>query len=498
MAGEKMSYETLQSMYYRLSASHKRLEQESCEKEAKWKESEKAYRHTITKARELCEMIVAKVQNNEFLGKSFSWSSMNADDLIAEAKKIFAAYNAERTNELKVMQAKIKELTSANENLQTQVEFYMNNLNSGEAVPPVQFNQTPAPTEESKAVANALPDRTKGSVREAAKNGTAEIVYMEEDSDVSELDMMQQADMVELGEQLQIDSSRPPIELTAKTKKNQKRASEAAKTSNIAMIDIEKLKEGLTDRRWAIIKAIGTTGHCTPKDIYYDIYKEDYGEASAAQASKFKIDVHNLYLANIVLQEQIANPLNPRMCIYSLSATGTILYKQKYNTDPVENVRAAIIRDHDNLNHGFGVLTLAEVIASASEIVSVSSDRKANTIKLHTGDTYIPDIVAKTNRYTAYFEYERGTHNQTNMQIKLNRMALVTSYINIVVPETGACKEVNKKVEKWIQARGGPGCLPKHTVRITTLKKMRDAIKAGASINSEDIWVFSYDLGKKA
>ena len=502
MARNSISHETLTAMYNRLVAAHKSLQEQIKEKESCWAAQERQYIHTISAARTLCEMIVAKVPNSDFLGKSFSWSSLSADDLITRAKKTFVEYNAERTDEIRRLEELIRTLQSSNENLQTQLEYALNSTphpKENKSLPneiseKVRDEQmaTPGIVEQPKT----LPDRTSKDIRDAMKKGTVDVHMIEEDADVSPMDELQQSEMAEMGAMLQIDAGRPPIQ-TSKKSKNTKDAAIIATVNNSVMTDVSKIEESITDRRWEIIKAIGDTGLYFSKDIFETVLKKSQDEVPKSESTKISVDLHNLNMCGVIKKEAIQNPIVPKMSVYYLTSIGAILYERHYGKKPSESQLKQIANDHDNLEHGLGILTLAELFEKSPIFTHISTDRKQNSITLRTGDVFVPDIVAKTARYTAYFEYERGTHNTTNIRIKLNKMAIATNFLNIITPDIKACEILHKKVLSWIESRGGLGFLPKHTVRITPVNKIKNVIKNGGDINAADTWTYSYDLGVK-
>lgn len=499
MAKNSMSYDTLSAMYNRLVAAHRSLQEQIKEKEDCWAAQERQYIRTITAARALCELIVVKdTANNEFLGKSFSWSSLSADDLIARAKKTFIEYNAEQTKCINKMKEIMMAQTATIENLETQLQ-YNDSESEGQSVSHENREMKPKPIGQVSATKNESGqtplNKADKAVRDAVNSGKADIEVIEEDFDGSELDDAQQFAMATAGETIAIDNGKPPIKLSQRSKQNKESVSK--KMAGDILVNVEKIEESMTDRRWDVIKCIGDTGEYLPKEIYFYLYNTDYTEAQGSSKTNFKNDLHSLVMINAIKKESAINPFNPKLEVYRLTSTGAVLYERKFGKKPADSQLKQIVKDHDNLEHGIGIILLADLMRQSPMFTEVVTDRGKNTIVLKGGDTFIPDIVAKTTRYTTYFEYERGTHNQTNMSVKLNRMALATNYLNIVTPDTKSCDEVNKKVLKWIESRGGLGFLPKHTVRVTTAKRIQTVIKANGDIGKPDVWAYSYYLGAK-
>jgi len=266
------------------------------------------------------------------------------------------------------------------------------------------------------------------------------------------------------------------------------------------MVDVGDIRERMNERKWLVLEVIGSTGYYERsqlKTAFIDLYKKRSDSDRKITDGGFSYELKNLVdLGALVLDTNIQHPLKSNFGVYSLSEIGKRLYEQQFGKKPVASERDALIAQHDNLEHGLGIKTLKEIMEATGSFSSVTMDRQTNTIRIDDTSTYIPDIIArdKAKGFTMYLEYERDTHNQSNFNIKLNKMAKVTKYLNIVAPNIGTAEGLIAKVDKWIELRGGHKTLRGIRVRITTLKRLEGA----ASINDDRSWYAVYHLNESA
>jgi hypothetical protein len=104
---------------------------------------------------------------------------------------------------------------------------------------------------------------------------------------------------------------------------------------------------------------------------------------------------------------------------------------------------------------------------------SVSCSPSKNRVQLDNGISYIPDIVTQ-GKFKSFYEYERGYHNQTNFNAKLNKMCKVTNFVNIVTSNKENMDLVIQKVEKWVDSKGGVEAIAGKTVRVATALFLKD------------------------
>lgn len=498
------SYNILLSKYNRLIARFRDLEKQLEEKEAVWKEMEQNFRINESLARELCELVLAKEPREMVLGSEYSWGKLDLRTLIQKAKVVFASYNDSRTQLLKTIQETAEERRLQIESLKLQISSSMQELRSNPTSPaaePLPQTDAPAPAPAPPAAASKeIPAETMRrvsyNVQQAAKEGALEIQLIEEDGDVSLSDIAQQQGMAKLGEVISLERS--GIKISPSAKKQRAVEQERKRVVEAMMVDVGDIRERMNERKWLVLEVIGSTGYYERsqlKSAFIDLYRKRNATDRKITDGGFSYELKNLVdLGVLVLDTNIQHPLKSNFGVYSLSEIGKRLYEQQFSKKPVVSERDTLIAQHDNIEHGLGIKTLKEIMEATGNFSSVTMDRQANTIHIDDSTIYIPDIIAKDKAkgFLMYLEYERDTHNQSNFNIKLNKMAKVTKYLNIVAPNIGTAEGLIAKVDKWIELRGGHKALRGIRVRITTLKRLEGA----ASINDDKSWYAIYNLNE--
>ena len=269
--------------------------------------------------------------------------------------------------------------------------------------------------------------------------------------------------------------------------------------------------KGLSEKQLLLIEILGSTGKYEQADIY-----QTFNDTCLSRnlVDKMPTDGHCLYHMNkliqggFIKQEKVAHPLKSQYAVYSLTKKGRAVFQHAFDREPVEPMFMKIIREHDNLEHGLGVRTLYDFLRQSSEFYWVSCDRKETTLTLLSGETYIPDVVAKShvpNRrelLTTIFEYELNTHTQENFEKKMERFLQAfraeknsVKCIYIVTNNRENALELSRKVDAWVRKRGTMA-LMSVKVRITTLVCIREMVQKKLPISSPEYWIVSYDFQK--
>ena len=492
----RSNYETLLNQYNRLVARYKDLDLQIKEREHAWGEQEKKYKHTIIQARSLCEMVLAKEQDSaSFLGKEYSYGSIPDDDLIAQAKQVFIIYNNERTKMELALQKKLEETEATLENLKTQYAFLQSH--AAEVAKDIQDDpnaviETPELPEVQQ---EQQPKIANYKAQKAVESGELEIAVISEDEDITVDDLRQQGEMAEINTEFRLAEGKPIVKASKVVRETMQKITDntaITATGGTIEVNIDELCSKISERRKNIVKIIGETGLFLASEIL-----EKLQESGEMKQSTFRNDVFALKTSGVLKVESISVPvLMPRGNSNELTPAGAAVFKRLFGKDPVEPKSKQIIRDHDNLEHGLGIMVLADILSRFNAFTAITTERKENTIVLDTGDKYIPDIIAKGGRIVAYFEYERATHRQADFNIKMNKMCRKTRYLNIVTNNNTNAEELCKKSLEWVKSRGGFGCLPGYILRITTMDRLDNASKNKLGFQERDCWSFWYDLGK--
>lgn len=514
MANES-EYNTLLAQYNRLVARFRDLSQQCEERQEKWHELEKGYRTNESVARELCELILAKNPEEMVLGKEYSWSKLPFMELVRRSKIAFEKYNDERTELLQRIQAQSEERRITIESLQTQLAQKMQHdkdmaklraeangeelesasvdENTGEISEPAP---APAqqPVEDSPAPEAPIPEQTLKRVsyktQQAARKGEIDVCILEEDEDITRVDIEQQAAAARMSQAISVEKQGYKIAQSEKKRKVMKEV-KRQEEQRLVQVDANDVVRRMNDRQWYILEVIGTTGMCEGTEIM-EYAREHFPEGSdKLPESAIKYAMKTMTDTGCLIADMSVNhPLKSRFAVYSLSDIGKRIYTDHFGKEPVLSERDRLIAQHDNLEHGIGIKYLKSILEKSGKYDLVSMDRKENTMVLDDNAKYIPDIkvTGKTARgnhpFVAYFEYERGTHSQSDFNVKLNRMAKVTRVLNIVCPNALTVEDLIKKTQKWVELRGGREKLSNLSVRITTLTRLNGQ----TDVNNDENW----------
>lgn len=520
------NYNSIVNKYNRLVAHFRDLEQQTAERQKKWDALEEQYKTNESITRELCELILAKDPKEMVLGSSYSWSKLSIRDLVQKSKIVFEKYNDGRTELLRKIQEQSEERRQTIESLTLQLEQEKNRQRSidayragsdddDEVVPaeedlPAYDEETGevaepvSPQKLSEALSDKAMQRVAWSAQKAAESGNIElcredsdgyVVIEEDDRDVSETDIRQQCDMARTSAAVNVERANYKIEPAPK-KKQAAQAARADMTHKLVQVDISDTESRMDGRKWLLLEIIGTTGKCEGQDLTDALIAEAKERSiSAINTNAARYILKQLTAAGVLIMDSDFNhPTKSRFAVYSLSDIGRRLYYLHFSKEAVLSERNIMIAEHDNLEHAFGIKTLKEILEASGNYTSVSMERSANTIDMKDGSKYIPDIIAsgtvKSGTFKAYFEYERGTHHQSDFSIKLNKMVKMTRWLNIVCPNKETVENLRDKTSAWIESRGGAKQLQNVRVRITTLKRLEGQTR----INDDSNWQVVFDL----
>jgi len=527
--------------YNRLLARYRDLEQQTSERQGKWEEIEREFKINESLTRELCELILAKDPAEMKLGKEYSWSKLRTRDIIQRSKNAFTSYNEARTSLLRDIQHQSEERRMMIESLQDQIERDANTMQQLRKMkaddtadtPTERFDESTGEViAENKEVDPKTMERVAYATQEAAKSGSIDVIQFDEDDemapssgqgakpsvsaedirrgqsrpatnmkiwetkkDLSHADVNQQTEMAERAAILDIKRSSGNVSQSAR-KASMASAAKAAIEKQFVSIDANEIAQKLNDRHWTLMEIIGSTGMCEGSEIV-DAAIEMLNMSETADkttASGLRYILMNLVNFGCLTMEQVDHPLKPRFAVYSLSSVGRSVYAAHFGKQSAISERDVLIAEHDNLEHAFGIKTLKAILETNSTYSNVCMNRMDNTIKLKDGTSYIPDIVAqgkgKGRTFRVYMEYERGTHHQSDFNIKLNKAIKVTNYLDIVCPTNPIAENLKGKVAAWVESRGGYKSLQKVKIRITTLRR----INGVTNINNDSNWLYVFNL----
>ncbi len=477
-------YDLLLQKYNILASRCSHSEELLAQKEKQWEKKEADMIRTDKKTRELCEKILAKDKREMVLGTDYTWSKLSTEDLVDKSKKCFAEYNLKRTKLL-------NDIMKLAEDRRFQIESLMDQINQmvvGQQMSSVDLqeiveNATAAKTEQ------IAKEKAPNKIKEAVKSGNVQLV-IEEDSDCEAIEvngeMKQIKELMNANEQARITAHSIPISDSQKKKSQMESAREDAVMSH--MVDLNEYEERISDIMWAVICVIGSYGIAKYSEIEAQV-QADYEEIAQSK-SKVRLGTQTLYKMGVITQEVLKLPLTPKVFVHKLSDIGQRLYKKKTGKNHVISEIDKIIKEHDNLEHGFGIMDVACVLKESGNFSEVHSYNRSQAIPLPNGESYIPDIIC-IGRHREYIEYERGNHTQSDFNKKCNKMAQVTRYLNFVAPNKEILsKKIIPQINAWIAARDVKS-LRNIKIRATTPLALKE------SENEDNLnWLVIYDLRK--
>lgn len=440
----------------RSEAKCRDLEEQIRIKEKQWKEAEASFNEAEFRCKTLCEEILVRDPEEMILGRKYSWDSLSMADMAKKALVSLRNYNSERTDLM-------RKLLDVAEERRLQVESLIGQL---EVLKSCSADQ-PEITEATKD--DVPPSTQESAVKQGDESETAHIdMIIEEDNDVTEADLDAIRDMETFVQELHPIQREIPVHPAKKIIREQQKRAE--KHSMVHVIDLSVYKDKLTELMWRVLELIGKEG----LSAYTEIESRINDMASDVTKATVRMSVRSLLSMGLLAQEQISDPIRSKFMVYRLSEIGHRLFKEHFGTAPVLSELDIIISQHDNPNHGYGILALAQILKESNKFDSVVTDRKHNTIKLRRGGTYIPDIIASIGNKKFYIEYECGTHVQSDFSAKCNKMLQVTNAIYIVTPNRDILqKRIMNQVAIWIKEKGGYRALAGKTVRMTTATALR-------------------------
>ena len=254
------------------------------------------------------------------------------------------------------------------------------------------------------------------------------------------------------------------------------------KDKNFKVVDIAEIKSNLTPIMAAYIQVIGDTGLTE----YSEIRNEIRERLDKKPSDSTIYNTHNSLLSSgIIIADKISTGSRWFLGV-QLGQIGTQLYLETYGRQPVESEMKALIREHNNVRHGYAIKDASRILQDTGKYKSVSTKRRANTIALDGGRRCIPDIVCCGNGVIDYFEVDCGNHTQSEFNDKCNKLKAITK--NLYFVATTRDEMVDKlrpQIEKWIASCGGPFALRKSgvTVYLTSLHDL-----------SCGKWVYIYNM----
>lgn len=236
------------------------------------------------------------------------------------------------------------------------------------------------------------------------------------------------------------------------------------------VVDLNDYMKEMNEVMWAIVLAIGKDGLSESKDLKKSVIN---GNVTVAA---FNSALTKLRSMKIIDEERIVTGWR-WFNTYELSSTGRRIYLEKFKENPVECEKQKLKKEHTTALHGYCIKDVASILKAVFGYDEVSTDRKTNTIKLPSGEVYIPDVIAKKKQGAVvdYFEVELGHHTQKDFNEKCDKMRAVTKDMYFITPDADTMNnKLAKQIGQWVLDKGGKDKLKGTTIYLTTLTKLNE------------------------
>lgn len=471
-------YETLLSQYNILVAKHRDQSEQMRVKTEQMAKYEAEHDIIEKHARELCEMILAKNRSEMVLGNNRTWHSFSTDELIAKAKQGFVAYNQEKTEVLNKIMSIAETRGQELDSLKDQIARMMVSGNVA-AMSAEQMLQLAKEESQRKAAIEKTPAATQAAI----KAGTVTCV-IEEEGDVDEEETEAIQHMMNIGTEARLSSAKAAVRRSEKKVELIKNA----KQNSILLhsVDLNEITKEWNEIQWFIVEQMGRTGISRVKDIT-GLCISHFG---ANQKTAIQRSLYRLKDQRVVDYLAITLPHSKKLTLYFLLDGGKLIFERQFSATPAPSEIDKVVREHDNPEHGFGIMDLKTVLEEKEKYESVSAYTRNKPFDVSIGGRayqYIPDLICKTKKFTDYYEYEVGKTAQTDFNLKCSKMCQVTKYLNFVTPNQSSAKHVKSQVDAWIESRGVKS-LKGITVRISTVEILAQ----------QDKWLVIYTLSSGA
>jgi len=254
----------------------------------------------------------------------------------------------------------------------------------------------------------------------------------------------------------------------------------------IHTVNLMEYEAQFNDVMWKMVEVIGKSGAAR----YPEIEKRVKEEISDFVKNRLRVAANELVKMKILDKTELHVPLMPMVVLYALNEISVKLFKNKFKATPVQSEMKKVIKEHDNLEHGYGILSVGQLLADKSAFKDVIAFNRSIAINIGDGRKYIPDITGITEEgERIYFEYERGTHTQKDFNEKCNKMCRVTESLNFIVQNKDILeKRLFPQVKEWIKSRGGQRGLQNITIGLTTPVELRKCNL------SDESWLIVYNM----
>lgn len=423
----------------------------------------KSVQTTINQCRKFCYSILeSELTSGNISAKEME--SLSLTDLIDRTVSVFRENQKSTREKYQLFAEKISEQKVIIESLRAQTSQLMVQLNS------IDTDKIPDPTTESdvvnfsKPAVYSLNDIANSNPQETPRQAVTAMKILDDGEE----------SIVSFSDKVVTESNLSATGIT----------NNDAFSRNYHMIDLNKFMKDINPTMWEIIDVIGNEGINEQSEIKTLILQNNVSTNSAINDSTINVGISNLLKMHILKRTKIVCG-NRWFYIFELDEMGRRVYIEKHSKQPVVSEATKLIKEHDNLKHGYLIKEATMILEKSGQYKMVSNSRKKNRINLPNNRACIPDIICARNKELEYYEVECGNHHQADFNDKCNKYRQVTKTIHFIVPQNEVLKTIQSQIKGWIQSCGGPEALRKGemVVKATTMKKLL-----------ENKWELVYDM----
>ena len=184
-----------------------------------------------------------------------------------------------------------------------------------------------------------------------------------------------------------------------------------------AMEEDDELKK-LNAADKALLMVLGETGLELRQAIIERMRRLNYSDNQVDASSKKLVNKNWMTKDAKVGLDAVSG----RQSLWMLTSEGKNMYLRLTGSHVAEAFSRHLIADHDNIEHGYGIYLLLEILMTKYDTKEGLYRRKDNTFILADGKTVIPDARLLTKEKWLIVEYELGHHSKDEMTTKLIRL----------------------------------------------------------------------------
>ena len=493
------SYTVLYGKYQRALVTVREITQEKERAENKLHTIENDNKQLEKSTRTLCETVMKRGKASD---EEKTWFKMSLKDMVDAAQESIEGYfpsvegmiknllekNKTRTSKIIKLQTDIDKMKAEHEDEMKELENAKDEV-IAELTKKLRTGRVDDLSEIEK-ITKASSVRQKDDIDMDDTPGTTEILLEDEDGLEDIIDEGISAEY-EYEENVIPATKGPKVNLSNKVKEKIKDTVDEL-TEREDMIAAERAGK-MSDAQKLILRIIGETGFSEMTEIV-EAAKTQFPDLKSV--STIKSVLHGIIGKSeeadnyLLVSYKIPVPGSSNFAVYMMTKLGKIVFRYLFGKDPKMSHAEMVMKAHTTLEHGYGIRNTAKLIEKMPFMQKYEKTKvtwltrsKEYMIKTGPNSSYIPDIIIEFEKngkpQRRYVEYETGKCAEADFYAKCSKMAVVSKYINIVVPNKEAKEATLAKIEKWRSlVKDNPSKFPENqnelVFQISTYKELED------------------------